>query len=206
MNKPMNKPWAESSEQNKQVISQVSQKLFTAPGDVLEIGSGTGQHAVHFTQQMPHLIWHPSDCADQIPGMTLWFNEVTHQRIRQPLILDVNQTWPPQLFDYIFTANTLHIVSWMAVQALFAGAGKILKPGGLFAQYGPFNYDGQYTSDSNARFDMWLKERDPQSGIRHFEELEKLAKQNNMMLHSDHEMPVNNRVLVWQKIASGSAE
>jgi cyclopropane fatty-acyl-phospholipid synthase-like methyltransferase len=196
----MNKPFAESSEQNKQVILQVLQKIFTAPGEVLEIGSGTGQHAVHFTQHLPHVIWQPTDCADQIPGMKLWFNEVAHQRIKQPLVLDVNQTWPNQAFDYVFTANTLHIVSWPAVQAIFAGAGKILKSDGLFAQYGPFNYDGKYTSESNARFDMWLKDRDPQSGIRNFEDLLMLAKIHGMVLHSDHEMPVNNRILVWQKI------
>ena len=196
----MNKPFAESSEQNKHVILQVLQTLFTAPGEVLEIGSGTGQHAVHFTQHMSHLLWQPTDCADQISGMKLWFNEVTHQRIRQPLVLDVTQNWTSQSFDYVFTANTLHIVSWVAVQSMFAGVGKNLKSGGLFVQYGPFNYGGKFTSDSNARFEQWLKSRDPLSGIRNFEDLEILAKQHNMVLHSDHEMPVNNRVLVWQKV------
>lgn len=196
----MNKPFAESSEQNKQVILQVLQQLFTIPGEVLEIGSGTGQHAVHFTQHMPHVMWQPTDRADQIPGMKLWFDEVTHQRIKQPLELDVTRDWPAQLFDYVFTANTLHIVSWPAVQAMFAGASNVLKPGGLFAQYGPFNYGGQFTSESNARFDVWLKDRDPQSGIRNFEDLESLARQHTMTLHSDHEMPVNNRILVWRKV------
>ena len=196
----MNKPFAESSEQNKQVILQVLQTLFIAPGEVLEIGSGTGQHAVHCSQHLPHLMWQPTDCADQIPGMSLWFNDVTHQRIRPPLLLDVTQNWPSQSFDYVFTANTLHIVSWVAVQSMFAGVGKNLKSGGLFVQYGPFNYGGKFTSDSNARFEQWLKSRDPLSGIRNFEDLEILAKQHNMVLHSDHEMPVNNRVLVWQKV------
>lgn len=195
----MNKPFAESSEQNKQVILQVLQKLFIAPGEVLEIGSGTGQHAVHFTQHLPHLMWQPTDCADQIPGMTLWFNDVTHQRIRTPQVLDVQQQWSDQLFDYVFTANTLHIVSWAAVQLMFAGVGKNLKPGGLFVQYGPFNYAGKFTSDGNARFEQWLKSRDPLSGIRNFEDLQALAQHHAMVLHSDHEMPVNNRILVWQK-------
>jgi SAM-dependent methyltransferase len=195
----MGKPYAESCEQNKDVILQVLRQTFTAPGEVLEIGSGTGQHAVHFTRHLPHLIWQPSDCAEQIAGMQLWFDEVTHQRINRPLSLDVTQTWPIQKFDYVFTANTLHIVSWPAVQAIFSGAGSVLKEGGLFAQYGPFNYAGKYTSDSNARFDQWLKDRDPQSGIRNFEDLLGLAKQHDMVLHSDHEMPVNNRILVWQK-------
>lgn len=92
----MNKPFAESCEQNKQVILQVLQSLFTVSGDVLEIGSGTGQHAVYFTERLSHLVWQPSDCAEQIPGMKLWFDEVTHQRIRQPLVLDVNNVWPAQ--------------------------------------------------------------------------------------------------------------
>ena len=194
------KPFAESCEQNKQVILEVLRQVFVAPGEVLEIGSGTGQHAVYFTEQLPHLHWQPSDCADQIHGMKLWFDEVTHQRIKQPLVLDVNQAWPAQMFDYAFTANTLHIVSWPEVQAMFAGVGCVLKPDGLWAQYGPFNYGGQFTSESNARFDVWLKNRDPRSGIRNFEDLALLARQHGMVLHADHEMPVNNRTLVWQKI------
>ena len=196
----MNKPFAESSEQNKQPILQVLAEIFTEPGTVFEIGSGTGQHAVFFTEQLPHLRWQPSDLEDQIPGMTLWFAEVDHGRIHSPVVLDVNApSWPVSEAEYVFTANTLHIVSWPEVQAMFAGVGKILKAGGLFAQYGPFNYGGEFTSESNARFDVWLKNRDPKSGIRNFEDLEQLAKQHGMKLFADYEMPVNNRILVWQK-------
>lgn len=195
----MNKPYAESCEQNKHVILNVLRQTFVAPGKVLEIGSGTGQHAVHFTQHLPHLSWQPSDVAEQIPGMTLWFADVAHNRILEPLLLDVNHHWPDEQFDYVFTANTLHIVSWPQVQAMFAGVGQVLKPNGLWAQYGPFNYGGQFTSESNARFDVWLKNRDPQSGIRNFEDLQMLAEQHGMLLLQDFEMPVNNRTLVWQK-------
>lgn len=194
------KPFAESCEQNKDVILDVLRQTFTAPGNVLEIGSGTGQHAVHFTEYLSHLSWQPSDVADQIPGMKLWFAEVSHQRIREPFVLDVNNNWPDENFDYAFTANTLHIVSWAEVQAMFAGVGRVLKPDGLWAQYGPFNYGGKFTSESNARFDVWLKNRDPKSGIRNFEDLALLARQHGMVLHADHEMPVNNRTLVWRRV------
>lgn len=193
------KPFAESCEQNQDVILDVLRQTFTAPGEVLEIGSGTGQHAVHFTQYLPHLHWQPSDVADQIPGMQLWFVEVAHTRIQVPIELDVNGSWPNQKFDYVFTANTLHIVSWSDVQKMFEGVGGLLKQQGLWVQYGPFNYGGEFTSASNARFDQWLKARDSKSGIRNFEDLAELACNHGMMLQADHEMPVNNRMLVWQK-------
>ena len=195
------KPFAESSEQNKQPILNVLEQLFTETGSVFEIGSGTGQHAVFFTEQLPHLTWYPSDLAEQIPGMQLWFEEVLHDRIQQPSPLDVaSEQWPHKNMDYAFTANTTHIISWPHVVAMFAGIGRTLKPSGLFAQYGPFNYAGQYTSESNANFDIWLKQRDPQSGIRHFEDLQQLAEDNGMTLHADYEMPANNRILVWRKL------
>ncbi|MDH5484407.1 MAG: class I SAM-dependent methyltransferase, partial [Gammaproteobacteria bacterium] len=166
------KPFAESSEQNKRPILAVLEQLFVDPGQVFEIGSGTGQHAIYFTEQLAHLHWQPSDLADQIPGMQLWFDEASNARILPPLVVDVEAgTWPVSNTDYVFTANTLHIVSWSRVEAMFRGVGQLLKAGGLFAQYGPFNYGGQFTSESNARFDQWLKQRDPESGIRHFEDL-----------------------------------
>jgi cyclopropane fatty-acyl-phospholipid synthase-like methyltransferase len=194
------KPFAESSEQNKHAILAVLQQLFTKPGQVFEIGSGTGQHAIYFAEQLPHLHWQPSDIADQIPGMQLWFDEVNNPRILPPLVLDVEASdWPSSNTDYVFTANTLHIVSWSQVEAMFKGVAQLLKSGGLFAQYGPFNYQGAYTSESNARFDQWLKQRDPDSGIRDFEDLVRLAEENGMVLYGDFEMPANNRILVWRK-------
>ena len=195
------KPFAESCEENRQPILDVLKEIFTNQGTVFEIGSGTGQHAVYFTELLTHLDWQPSDLADQISGMQLWFAEVDHDRIRKPLELDVGSgNWPVSEVDYVFTANTTHIVSWPEVIAMFAGIGRILKSGGLFAQYGPFNYGGEFTSDSNARFDLWLKERNPLSGIRNFEDLAQLARDNDMMLYADYEMPVNNRTLVWQRL------
>lgn len=195
------KPYAESCEQNQQVILEILQQVFTDPGQVLEIGSGTGQHALFFTSHMPHLGWQPTDIDSQLAGIRLWMEDADHDRIQPPRELDLSHTrWRIENgFDYAFTANTTHIVSWPLVQSMFRGIAESLKSGGLFAQYGPFNYGGQYTSDSNARFDDWLKGRDPESGIRNFEDLQVLARTQGMALDNDYAMPANNRILVWRK-------
>lgn len=196
----MYKPVAESCVQNQQVILEVLQTLFEAPGEVLEIGSGTGQHAVYFTEHLPHLIWQPSDLENQHAGMKLWFADVNHDRIKSPLVVDVEQgPWPVHDIDYVYSANTTHIISSQQVEMMMQYIGLSLKSDGMFAQYGPFNYNGHYTSESNARFDQWLKQQHPLSCIKDFETIEKLANENGMHLYSDIEMPANNRVLVWKK-------
>ena len=195
------KPFAESCEQNKQPILEVLKEIFNNPGNLLEIGSGTGQHAVYFSEHLSQLSWQPTEMEDQIVGIKLWMQDAQHNRIKEPEVLNVStENWLYDDMDYVFTANTTHIVSWPNVQSMFKGIGKVLKQGGLFAQYGPFNYGDKFTSESNKNFDQWLKDRDPVSGIRNFEDLVLLAKENNMMLHADYEMPANNRILVWQKI------
>ena len=196
----LNKPFAESCEQNKQSILDVLKKVFIEPGKVLEIGSGTGQHAIFFTEQLSYLQWFPTDIEESLPAIRLWIKDAGHDRIKMPVILDVNiEIWPFRNMDYVFTANTAHIVSWPEVKSMFRGVSQVLKSGGIFCQYGPFNYNGQYTSPSNEGFDQWLKNRDPNSGIRHFEDMVLLAKENNMILYTDFEMPANNRILAWQK-------
>lgn len=195
------KPFAESSEENKHVILDVLNNVFKDVTSVLEIGSGTGQHAVFFSEKLPHLVWQPSELAENLPGIRLWLDEALHENINEPLHLDVNnEPWPlEQTFDAVFTANTVHIVSNDEVAAMFRGVASVLKNGGLFCMYGPFNYHGQFTSESNARFDQWLKQRDPESGIKDLSELKTYAKDNGMSLQDDIEMPVNNRILVWKK-------
>ena len=196
----MNKPSAPSCEQNQQVILDQLKKLFTQAGDVLEIGSGTGQHVVYFAENLPHLNWQPSDLEAEHVGMKMWFDEVNHNRIYAPLILDVDMPeWLVDKKDYIFTANTTHIISSNQAEKMFTHVGAILKVGGLFAKYGPFNYNGQYTSDSNANFDIWLKQCNPESCIKDFEVVQKLALNNGMSLFKDITMPENNKILVWQK-------
>ena len=196
----MQRPYAESCDQNKQVIFDVIKEEFSNPGDLLEIGSGTGQHAVYFSEHLLHINWQTSEVEDQLAGIKLWMQDVNHNRMRSPIVIDViDELWPSKEMDYVFTANTAQIISWPHVLGMFKGVGKVLKPGGKFVQYGPFNYNGEYTSASNAQFDVWLKQRDPNSGIRNFQDIEKLAAENGMSLYQDYEMPANNRILVWQK-------
>jgi cyclopropane fatty-acyl-phospholipid synthase-like methyltransferase len=193
------KPFAESCEQNQQPILDILQKELTDICHVLEIGSGTGQHAVFFAHALPHLIWQTSDVAEHHPGINTWLADENLDNTRAPLTLNVEtDAWPEQTFDGIFSANTVHIMGWPEVEKMFAGIGQVLLPGGRFCLYGPFNYDGKFTSESNANFDVWLKNRDPKSGVRDVAELDKLAKKVGFKLTEDYEMPANNRMLVWQ--------
>ncbi len=200
MNSP--KPFSESSEQNKDPILAVLREVFSDSRRVLEIGSGTGQHAIYFGKNLPSVTWHTSDVIDNHPGIHAWLNESSLENVKPPLKLDVsNVQWQEmEFFDGIFSANTVHIMHWHNVIDMFAGAGQVLTVGGMYCLYGPFNYNGQYTSQSNASFDQWLKTRDPGSGIRDFEALNKLALDAGLQLIKDYEMPANNRLLVWKKI------
>ncbi len=194
------KPFAESCEQNKLPILEILKQEFADASRVLEIGSGTGQHGVFFSEQLPHLIWQTSDMRENHSGIHAWLAEVDRTNLLAPIALDVvSDPWPEQQYDGVFSANTVHIMGWPAVEAMFAGIGGVLEPGGVFCLYGPFNYDGKFTSESNARFDIWLKERDPVSGVRDFEALNALAEQAGMQLRNDHPMPANNRTLAWVK-------
>ena len=197
----MNKPIASSCEQNQTVILDQLKKLFIEAGEVLEIGSGTGQHAVFLTEHLHHLKWQPSDLEAEHVGMKMWFDEVSHNRISPPLILDVDMPeWSVDKKEYVYTANTTHIISSAQTEKMFNHVGQLLKCDGLFVQYGPFNYNGQYTSASNANFDIWLKQRNPESCIKDFEVVQKLAIDNGMSLVKDISMPANNRILVWKKL------
>ncbi len=194
------KPYSESCDQNREPILSVIQPLFANATAVLEIGSGTGQHAVFFSGKMPHLIWYTSDCPEYHDGIKLWLSEAALPNIQSPLLLDVSRSaWPEIEVDAIFSANTAHIMQWQDVQAMMAGVGRLLPRGGVFALYGPFNYNGQFSSESNARFDGWLKSRDPAMGVRDFEAVDSLAEKAGMQLLNDYEMPVNNRILCWEK-------
>jgi cyclopropane fatty-acyl-phospholipid synthase-like methyltransferase len=195
------KPFSEACEQNKHPILVVLQQYFADVQSVLEIGSGTGQHAVFFAAQLSHLQWLTSEVTELHAGIRAWLDEVDLPNVSQPLALDVNQAnWPVDQVDAVFSANTVHIMGWPSVENMFAGIGRVLQTEGVFCLYGPFNYEGNYTSDSNARFDMWLKQRDSRSGIRDFEALNILAQQHGMAFLADHVMPANNRTLVWEKI------
>jgi cyclopropane fatty-acyl-phospholipid synthase-like methyltransferase len=194
------KPYSESCEQNRAPILEVLRIELTGRSRLLEIGSGTGQHAVYLAPEFPDLVWQTSDVIDAHPGIMAWLAEAGLPNVRPPLALDVcKNEWPGDNYDAIFSANTLHIMSWPEVECFFQNAAATLEPGGVFCVYGPFNYNGGYTSESNSLFDQWLKQRDPLSGIRDFEALERLALGAGLVLRKDYEMPANNRTLVWSR-------
>lgn len=197
----MTKPFAESCEQNKDPILEVLSIEFADRARVLEIGSGTGQHAVYFAKHLPHLTWQTSDMAANHPGINAWREEAGLDNVLPPIELDVLHPghWPRRRYDAVFSANAVHIMSWEAVEAMFEGLGRVMDQGAKLVLYGPFNYGGEYTSDSNARFDLWLRQRDPQSGIRDVEDLDRLATAQGMVLKQDYAMPANNHILVWVK-------
>ena len=213
------KPYSESSDRNKTPILDVLRQHLSNATRVLEIGSGTGQHAVHFAAHLPHLSWQPTDQPEYLDGIKHWVREADLPNLRAPLplwaevaegasgltstdaatfqqILDDGESLPG--FDAVFTANTLHIMGWQEVEALFAGLPSVLREGPVtLVAYGPFNRNGQFTSDSNRTFDAWLKARDPRSGIRDAEAVDALAHARGFQLIDDVPMPANNRTLVW---------
>ena len=192
------KPYAESCEQNRAPILTLLQDVFADRKNVLEIASGTGQHAVYFGQALPHLVWQTSELPANHAGIQAWLDEAGLPNVPPPLALDVNDAqWPAQQVDAIFNANTVHIVAWPTVERMFAGIRRVLAPDGILCIYGPFNYGGQFTSESNARFDVWLKNRDPHSGVRDFEAVNRLAEAQGLKLLKDVAMPSNNRTLIW---------
>jgi cyclopropane fatty-acyl-phospholipid synthase-like methyltransferase len=195
------KPFAESCAENRAPILAVLREVFADRSHVLEIGSGTGQHAVYFAPELPHLTWQTADVPQHHAGIRLWLAEAALPNVLLPLELDVNRTeWHGGRYDAVFSANTLHIMSWPEVERLFAGIGAVLESGGVLAIYGPFNFNGAFTSESNARFDAWLKARDPASGVRDFEAVDALARAQGLVLQQDVAMPANNRTLVWRRM------
>jgi SAM-dependent methyltransferase len=199
----MNKPYAEACDRNRDPILAALRDLFEESRAVLEIGSGTGQHAAWFAARLPHLEWYPSDRAPELPGIRAWTEDAGLANLHPPRELDVTaQIWPAPIVDAVFSSNTAHIMHLPEVRCMFAGVGALLPGNGLFALYGPFNYSGRYTSDSNARFDDMLKTRDPEMGLRNVEDLDAMARAANMIRRHDFEMPANNRLLCWRRIVS----
>jgi SAM-dependent methyltransferase len=193
-------PFSAACERNKEPILDVLRARFAGRTQVLEIGSGTGQHAVHFARALQELTWHPTEQLAYLADLTERVKLEGPANLRSPKLLDVRQAvWPLRSVDAMFTANTLHIMSWPEVTALFRGCGSVLAPGGVLCIYGPFRYAGRYTSDSNREFDLMLQERDPQSGIRDLEEVTTLGEEYGLRRDADHDLPANNRLVVFVK-------
>lgn len=192
-------PNSEAGDRNKAPILAILKEVFADTRNVLEIGCGTGQHAVYFARNLPHLTWQPSDK----PGAVQWIEQRLKQdwpeNIVAPVELDVrSQPWGFDV-DGIFGANILHIMSWPEVEAFFRGVGDSLRRPGTLCVYGPFRYDGAFTSTSNARFDQSLRAQDPKMGVRDFEAVDALAAAQGLSLLEDFPMPANNQTLVWRR-------
>ena len=198
-----NKPYSQASENNKQPILNILTTVLTDARHVLEIGSGTGQHAIHFAQHLPHLTWQTSDLQINHTGINQWLDENPSQNVNRPIEVDLNKSWPkpptPLPVDALYTANTLHIVSWELVVKFFEGIAENLSSKAHICIYGPFKYKNEFTSESNAKFDQWLKGRDLNSGIRDIEAILSLATTAGLQLIQDHKMPANNQLLVFTK-------
>jgi cyclopropane fatty-acyl-phospholipid synthase-like methyltransferase len=195
----VDKPSAPSCERNRDPILEVLRPQFADRREVLEIGSGTGQHAVYFAQAMPALTWQCSDRADNLPGIRLWLDEAGLPNTPPPIELDVAGAWPGHQYDAVFSANTLHIMAWEEVELLFEHIAGVTTDDAILAIYGPFNYGGRYTSDSNADFDQWLQARGSHMRIRDAEAVDALAEVAGFDLIDDIAMPANNRTRVWQR-------
>jgi SAM-dependent methyltransferase len=192
--------FSDACERNKGPILEVLRAAFAGVASVLEVGSGTGQHAVWFAAHLPHLAWQPTEIAPALPGLCARLTAEAPANVRPAIELNVAaHPWPVAGHDAVFSANTLHIVSWARVGDFFRGAGQLLPPGGVLCVYGPFRYGGRFTTASNAEFDHWLKRRDRASGVRDFEAVDALAAEHRLELLADHPMPANNQAIVWRK-------
>lgn len=194
------KPHAPATARNREPILAVLREYFADRRHVLEIGSGTGEHAVFFAAALPQLVWQPSDLPANHPGIRSWLAEAGLPNLREPLALDVarDADWPDERFDAVFSANTLHIMGWPEVRALFANLPRVLAEDAVVAIYGPFNLDGEFTSASNAAFDAQLRAQDPKMGLRDVAEVDALAREAGLALVANLAMPANNRCLVWR--------
>lgn len=194
------RPFSQACENNKGPILEVLRRHLDRPGRLLEIGAGTGQHAAFLGRHLSHIHWQPSDVAASLPGIRLWLED-TPANVAPPLALDVEGPWPAEVFDYLFTANTLHIMAPDTGLRLFAGAAQHLRTGGLLLIYGPFNIGGTFTADSNLALDAALRARAPHMGIRDLEWVDASLAREGLTRIAEHAMPANNRLLVYRRDA-----
>jgi SAM-dependent methyltransferase len=195
---PSELPFSEACERNKTPILEVLLALLPGRGHVLEIGSGTGQHVVHFAVHFPRLSWQPTDRRENLEALNARIRHEGRANILPAIELDVEAAWPDRCFAAAYSSNTAHIMPWRAVCAMFAGVGARLEPGGIFCLYGPFTVDGAHTASSNAEFDRQLRERDPEMGLRDVGALERLAGRHGLELEWSRKLPANNQLLLFR--------
>ena len=200
------KPCAPAAERNSGPILDVLRDVLTEPASVLEIGSGTGQHAIRFGAELPHLSWQTSDLEENHAGIRAWLDEANLPNVRPPIVVDVLAAQlPPASYDAVYSANTTHVMSIDAVARMFELVGSVLRAGGPFCLYGPFRQNGEFNAASNAQFDAKLRGQDPEMGIRDFEDLERLAAVNGLRRRQLFAMPSNNYLVVWEKEGEDTA-
>ncbi|KAA9131263.1 DUF938 domain-containing protein [Marinihelvus fidelis] len=198
-------PFAPASERNRVPILDAVGPRLGAPARLLEIGAGTGQHAVYMAAALPHIDWWPTDRSDALPGLQARLDFEAPANVHAAQALDVlADPWPEGPFDIVYSANTAHIMPWAGVEAMAAGIDNVLASDGRFFLYGPFNIDGAYTSDGNRDFDRDLRRRDPNMGIRDVEALETLLGGYQMALTERLPMPANNQLLVFSRLRNSS--
>ena len=192
--------FSQAADNNKTPILDVLKDWLKPGASVLEIGSGSGQHAIHFSQALSNIQWLPSDRPAVQSLLQHNAKKYGSSNLLVPITLDLAEPeWPASQIDAVYSANVLHIVSTDLGETMMKGAARCLQAGGLFILYGPFRYQGTFTTPSNAEFDDWLRVRDPNSGIRDFEWVDDLARAGDLILQEDRSMPANNRCLVFQK-------
>ncbi|MEO2178346.1 MAG: DUF938 domain-containing protein [bacterium] len=189
-----------AADNNKEHILSHLRELLTEPATLLEIGSGSGQHAVHFASALRHITWQPSDQGEYFEPLKTNIQSLAPDNVKPPVYLDLNNPdWSITTTNHIYTANVLHIVPESLLSPLFIGASKVMTHNGLLCIYGPFKYNGKFTTDSNERFDGWLTDRNPLSGVRDIGRLQELAEETGFVLRRDFDMPANNQFLIFEK-------
>jgi hypothetical protein len=192
-------PFSASCERNRNPILDALKQVLPEKGTVLEIGSATGQHVVYFAGNLPGLFWQPSDRSEYLPGLAQRLQVEGGANIAEPMELDVLAEWPDGPFAAIYSSNTVHIMNWQAVCAMFAGVARRLDPGSVFCLYGPFNEKGAFTAPGNEAFDGRLREENPEMGIRDLEALESLGMGHQLRILARFQLPANNQLLVFAK-------
>ena len=198
---PMAKGFAPAAERNREPILEVLRRVLPASGTILEIASGTGQHAVFFSERLPQLRWQPSDpAADALRSIRTWVSEEARENLLAPIELDVrSKPWPIARADAMLCINMIHVSPWEASEALFEGAQRLLSADAPLVTYGPYRVHGEHTAPSNAAFDQSLRSRDPRWGVRDIDELSALATRTGFTLEQSVLMPANNMTLVWRR-------
>ena len=193
---------SDAAERNKEPILQLLAPVLSQTRRLLEIGSGTGVHALYFSARLPQLTWQPTDTGEYLPTLRERLKREGGANLLPVVELDVrNHPWAVEQVDAIYSANTLHIMSWSSVHDFFKGVGSVLIRSGLLCVYGAFRYGDRYTSESNAKFDAFLRNRDPESGLRDAHEVDRLAREQGLALLADHPMPANNQLRIWNRTA-----